>query len=75
VQALAAADQPLCHGALWERVTPRPTKQQFYHALQTLQRAFLIHQEKGRLKTATLLAAYLTEAAQAHETEQTLLHW
>jgi len=62
LQRLAqAGSQPLCHQTLWRQLTPRPTKQDYFHALQRLQRAFLIQPLNTQIKLTPPLVAYLVE--------------
>jgi len=61
MHALTGIDQPLRRQSLWESLSMPTTKQEFYQALQRLQRAYFILQEDGRYKLAPLLAAYLVE--------------
>ena len=67
LEQLAQADQPLARQALWATLTPPPAKRDYFHALQSLQRAFLIQQGGIQIKLPTLLAAYLTEHALSSE--------
>ena len=63
LQQLAQADQPLTRQTLWATLTAPLAKPVYFHALQNLQRAFLIQQTDTQVKLATPLAAYLAEHA------------
>lgn len=58
---LATAGQPLDRQTLREKLTPPPTKEHYFHALQTLQRSFLIHKTGMHIKLPELLSACLAE--------------
>ena len=61
LQRLAQAGQPLCRPTLYEQLTPVPAKQAYFHALQSLQRAFLLQQTDNQVELPPLLVAYLAE--------------
>ena len=64
LQRLAQAEQPLSRQSLWLTLMPSPAKSDYYHALQQLQRIFLIQQTEIQIKLSELFAAYLVEQAQ-----------
>jgi len=68
IQTLAAHGEPLCPEELWQMLTSLPTKQHYFHALQTLQRSFMIYQEGARICLPNLLFTYLSN--QNHETDE-----
>ncbi len=67
LQRLARAEQPLSRQGLWLTLLPPPAKGDYYHALQHLQRTFLIQQTEIQIKLSELFAAYLIEQAQPDE--------
>lgn len=67
LQRLAQAEQPLSRQTLWLTLTPPPAKGDYYHALQNLQRTFLIQQTEIQMRLSELFAAYLVEHALPNE--------
>lgn len=63
LQRLAQAEQPLSRQTLWLSLLPLPAKGDYYHALQHLQRTFLIQQTEIQVKLSELFTAYLAEQA------------
>ena len=61
LRELTATGQPLHRRHLWQQLTPPPPKQQYFCALQTLLRTFLIHQEEAEIKLPAPFTTYLTE--------------
>ena len=61
LQRVAQADQPLTRQTLQEQLTPLPTKHDYFQALQSLQRAFLLQQAGIQIKLPALLVGYLAE--------------
>ncbi len=63
LQQLAQVEQPFTRQTLWATLTPSPPKSAYFHALQNLQRAFLLQQIGAQVKLPALLVAYLAEHA------------
>jgi len=63
LQCLAQTAQPVDRQTLWAQLTPLPAKRDYFQALQSLQRAFLLQQSGVQVKLSDILAAYLAEHA------------
>jgi DNA-binding SARP family transcriptional activator len=61
IQAIAQAERPLYREQLWQTLTPLPSKQQYFQALQNLQRLFLIRQADAQIQLSDLLLSYILE--------------
>lgn len=63
IQTITQSECPLYPEQVWQQLSSLPTKQAYFHALQTLQRSFLIYQENSLLKLSDLLLAYISDQA------------
>ena len=61
IQTIAQAERPLCREQLWRSLTPLPSKQHYFQALQNLQRLFLIRQTDAQIQLSALLLSYMLE--------------
>jgi len=61
LQRLTQTEQSLTRQALWATLTPPPAKPAYFHTLQNLQRAFMIHQTDAQVRLTMPIALYLTK--------------
>ena len=61
LQQVAQATQPLTRQTLQGQLTPLPTKHDYFQALQSLQRAFLLEQAGLQVELPAPLVGYLAE--------------
>jgi predicted ATPase len=67
LQAIAQAKRPLYRELLWQTLTPLPSKQHYFRALQVLQRLFLIRQADAQIQLSDLLSSYILEQNSVRE--------